>query len=337
MIIDCHGHVSPPAELFAYKSSIMSHRGEHGRRMAEVSDEEILRYANKKEMAPCGHLDMLDQVKTNLQLISPRPFQMAHSVKPGRVVHWFTEETNNIIARTVKLLPNRFIGIAGLPQVAGEPITSVLPELERAVKALGFRGCLLNPDPYENSGVEAPPLGDRYWYPLYEKLCELGVPAHIHATGSHSERTPYTLHFINEETIAVFGLVNSDVFKDFPDLKVVVSHGGGAVPYQIGRFQSGASRKGIDFLDRMRNLYYDTVLYSEEALRLLIKTVGADRCLFGAECPGVGSTIDPVTGRTRDDIAPFIAGFDWLSAAEKEAIFAGNATHVFGLDQLKGA
>jgi OH-DDVA meta-cleavage compound hydrolase len=337
MIIDCHGHVTAPAELWAYKASIMSHRGEHGRRMADISDEEILRYANKKEMAPCGHLDMLDQVKTDLQLISPRPFQMMHSVKPGRLVHWFTEETNNIISRTVKLLPDRFIGIAGLPQVAGDPITAVLPELERAITQLGFRGCLLNPDPYENSGVEAPALGDRYWYPLYEKLCELGVPAHIHATGSHSERTPYTLHFINEETIAVFGLVNSDVFKDFPDLKVVVSHGGGAVPYQIGRFQSSGSRKGIDFLDRMRHLYYDTVLYSEESLRLLIKTVGADRCLFGAECPGVGSTVDPATGRTRDDIAPFIAGFDWLSAAEKEAIFAGNAIRVFGLDQYLGA
>ena len=54
----------------------------------------------------------------------------------------------------------------------------------------------------------------------------------------------------------------------------------------------------------MRNLYYDTVLYSEEALRLLIKTVGADRCLFGTECPGVGSTIDKATGRTMDDIRP---------------------------------
>lgn len=336
MIIDCHGHVSPPAELWAYKALIMSHRGEHGRKMAEVTDEEILHYANKVEMAPCGHIDMLDRVKTDMQLISPRPFQMMHSVKPGRLVHWFTEETNNIIARTVKLLPDRFIGIAGLPQVAGDPIEVVLPELERAVRQLGFRGCLLNPDPYENSGVEAPPLGDRYWYPLYEKLCELGVPAHIHATGSQSERTPYTLHFINEETIAVFGLVNSDVFKDFPDLKVVVSHGGGAIPYQIGRFQSGAARRGIDFLDGMRNLYYDTVLYSEEALRLLIKTVGSDRCLFGAECPGVGSTIDPATGRTRDDIKPFIEGFDWLSAEEKSAIFEGNARQVFGLSEKIG-
>ncbi len=170
MIIDCHGHVSPPTELWAYKASILSHRGEHGRRMAEVSDEEILHAANKKEMAPCGHLDMLDRVGTTMQLLSPRPFQMMHSAKPGRLVHWFTEETNNIIARTCKLLPERFVGVAGLPQVAGEPIEVALPELERCVK-MGFRGCLLNPDPFENGPSEAPPLGDRYWYPLYDKLC----------------------------------------------------------------------------------------------------------------------------------------------------------------------
>ena len=281
-------------------------------------------------MAPCGHMDMLDRVGTDMQMLSPRPFQMMHSAKPNRVVHWFTEETNNIIARTVKLIPGKFIGVAGLPQAAGEPIENVLPELERCVK-LGFRGCLLNPDPYENGPQEAPPLGDRYWYPLYEKLCELDIPAHIHATGSQSERSPYTLHFINEESIAVFGLVNSNVFKDFPQLKVLVSHGGGAMPYQIGRFESGSARRGESFLEGMRKLYYDTVLYSEEALRLLIKTVGADRCLFGAECPGVGSTIDPKTGRTRDDVKPMIDGFDWLSADDKHAIFEGNARKVFGI------
>jgi OH-DDVA meta-cleavage compound hydrolase len=331
MIIDCHGHVSPPTELWAYKASIMSHRGEHGRRMNEISDAEILHYANKKEMGPCGHLDMLDRVGTNLQLLSPRPFQMMHSAKPAELVHWFTEETNNIIARSCKLMPERFVGIAGLPQAAGAPIEHALPELERCVKTLGFRSCLLNPDPYENSGTEAPALGERYWYPLYEKLCELDVPAHIHATGSHSQRTPYTLHFVNEETIAVFGLVNSDVFKDFPQLKILVSHGGGAIPYQIGRFQSGGNRKGIDFLERAQHLYYDTVLYSEEALRLLIKTMGPDRCLFGAECPGVGSTVNPKTGRTMDDVKPMIDSFEWLSAPQKHAIFEGNARHLFKL------
>jgi OH-DDVA meta-cleavage compound hydrolase len=331
VIIDCHGHVSPPHDLWAYKANLVSHRGEHGRRMPEVSDEEILRFANRKEMAPCGHLDMLDRVGTNLQALSPRPFQMMHSQKPGKLVHWFTEETNNIIARSVKLMPNRFFGIAGLPQVAGDPISNALPELERCVKQLGFRGCLLNPDPFENSGTEAPGLGDRYWYPLYEKLCELDVPAHIHATGSHSERTPYSLHFINEETIAVFNLVNSDVFKDFPSLKILVSHGGGAIPYQIGRFQAGAAHKGKEFLDGARNLYYDTVLYTEEALRCLIKTIGHDRCLFGAECPGVGSSVNKNTGRTYDDIKPLIEGFDWLTAAQRQAIFEDNARKLFGI------
>lgn len=331
MIIDCHGHVSAPAELWVYKAHILSHRGEHGRKMPPVSDEEILHYANRKEMAPVGHLDMLDRVGTTVQLLSPRPFQMMHNQKPGKLVHWFTEETNNIISRTVKLLPKRFIGIGGLPQVSGDPVEVVLPELERCVKELGFKGVLLNPDPFENSGTEAPGLGERYWYPLYEKLCELDIPAHIHATGSYSARSPYTVHFINEETIAVFNLVKSDVFKDFPTLKILVSHGGGSVPYQIGRFQSGASRAQRDFLDGMRNLYYDTVLYSEESLRLLIKTVGADRCMFGAECPGVGSAINRDTGRTFDDIKPYIEGFDWLSRAEKDAIFFGNACEFFKL------
>ncbi|MBC2778902.1 amidohydrolase family protein [Parasphingopyxis marina] len=333
MIIDCHGHVSAPAELWVYKSLLLSHRGEHGRHFPELSDEQILAHTNAREMAPCGHLDMLDRVGTDLQLLSPRPFQQMHSENPGYLVHWFCEETNNIIARQAELLPDKFIGIAGIPQVAGEPVENALPELERAVLQLGFRGCLLNPDPYENSGAEPPAMGDRYWYPLYEKLCELDVPAHIHSAGSRAARAPYTLNFLLEETMAAYGLINSDVFRDFPQLKIVVSHGGGAVPYHVGRFHASHLRKGRDFYEEMRNLYYDTVLYSEEALRLLIKTVGADRCLFGAECPGVGSSVDPATGRTLDDIAPFILGFDWLGDAEKRMILEDNARALFNLGE----
>lgn len=331
MIIDCHGHVSPPAELWAYKASLLSHRGSHGRGKVVLSDDELLEAMNQVEMAPCGHLDMLERNGIDVQLVSPRPFQMMHSQKPGRLVHWFCEEVNTVIHRQVSLMPHKFFAVAGLPQVAGEPVENVLPELQR-VHALGFKGVLLNPDPYENSGTEGPGLGDRYWYPLYEKLCELDMPAHIHATGSHSERSPYTLHFINEESIAVYNLVNSNVMKDFPQLKIVMSHGGGAMPYQLGRFQSGGMRAGIDFLDGMRNLYYDTVLYTKDALELLIKTVGVDRCLFGSECPGVGSAVNPETGRTFDDIGRLIKDFDWLSPAEKKMIFEDNAKKVFNLD-----
>ena len=201
------------------------------------------------------------------------------------------------------------------------------------MKQLGFKGCLLNPDPYENSGTEAPALGDRYWYPLYEKLCELDVPAHIHATGSQSERTPYTLHFINEETIAVFGLVNSDVFKDFPTLKIVVSHGGGAIPYQLGRFDRAvAARQGralprrhAQALLRHRALHRGRAAAADQDGRpgpLPVRRRMPRRRLGGQS----GHRPAPSTTSRR-----YIEGFDWLTAAAEEDDLRDNARKVFKL------
>jgi len=340
MIIDSHGHVSAPAELWAYKATLLAARGSHGRGGLRITDDQIRHAVEKVPFGPHSHMDYINKIGTDMQAISPRPFQLMHSEKPARIVQWFQEEVNNVIHRETQIYPDRFFGIAGLPQPAGEPVDMAIKELERCVKELGFKGCLLNPDPYENSGTQPPALGDRYWYPLYEKLCELDVPAHIHGTGSHAEREPYTLHFINEETTAVFGLVNSTVLDDFPNLKIIVSHGGGAMPYQLGRFESGtimhASRGTFDpkklFSERMKRLYFDTVLYTQEANELLIKTVGVDRCLFGAECPGTGSVVHPREGRHMDDVAPLIRNISWLSDADKQKILCDNAVKMFKLD-----
>ena len=334
MIIDCHAHLTAPKALYAYKAGLVSHRGAHGRGKVIVSDEEIKIAWNQKEMAPKGHLDHAEYCGIDVQFISPRPFQMMHSERPAKLVQWWMEENNTMIHRSCELFPGKFYGIAGLPQAAGNPVEDALPELERTVNELGFKGCLLNPDPYENGRRKAPPLGDRYWYPLYEKLCELDVVGHIHATGSHNpEREPYSLHFINEETTAVYGLVNSNVLDDFPDIKILVSHGGGAIPFQLGRFDAGSMRNpDRRFRDRLRKLYFDTVLYTKDAIELLVKTVGVDQVMFGAECPGVGSKIDPETGRTFDDIVPQIQSIDWLSDDEKSKILSGNAIRLFKLD-----
>ena len=334
MIIDCHAHVSAPAELWAYKASIISHRGAHGRGKVNVTDEQIRHAVEEhKEAFPHPHLHYIDKVGTNMQLISPRPFQLMHS-EEAKLVQWFQEEVNNIIYRETQLYPDRFIGVAGIPTAAGEPLDMAIAELERCVNELGFKGTLLNPDPYENTGIHPPAMGDRYWYPLYEKLCELDVPAHIHGTGSRSPREPYSLRFINEETTAIFGLINSGVFKDFPELKIVVSHGGGAMPYQLGRFQAGSMRRpeGDRFIDGMHKLYFDTVLYTKDAIELLLKVVGPERALFGAECPGVGSKINPDTGREMDDIAPYFNEIDFIDDDDREMIFYGNAKKVFNLD-----
>ena len=81
----------------------------------------------------------------------------------------------------------------------------------------------------------------------------------------------------------------------------------------------------------MRNMYYDSVLYSKEALELLIKVVGADRILYGSECPGVGSSMNADTGETYDRTVPIIDSIDWLSKEDKYKIFEGNARKVFNL------
>lgn len=334
MIIDIHGHVSAPRDLYAYKANLLASRGSHGRGGGRFSEAQIEEAMNARSVFGAGHLDQLEAHGTDLQLISPRPFQMMHSEQPAKIVQWFHEEMHNVIAQQVQLRPQTFRGVAGLPQIAGQPVEVVLPELERCVNELQFVGCLVNPDPFENSGIEPPAMSDRYWYPLYEILCELDIPAMIHTASSKSARTPYSLHFVNEETIAVYNLCNSDVFKDFPTLKIICPHGGGSIPYQFGRFHASTAGRpvGERFLDRLRNLYFDCTLYTPEAVELLIKVVGADRVMFGSECPGTGSYQNPETGRTFDDVKPYVETIDWLSANDKTMIFEGTAKQVFNLD-----
>jgi predicted TIM-barrel fold metal-dependent hydrolase len=337
LIIDSHGHVTAPDSLYVYKAQILAHRGAHGRGGNLANDEDVREALNKPVFGGSSHLQQLQEVGTDMQLISPRPYQMMTSEHP-KLVNWFVEETDNIIAKQVQLYPNTFRGVCGLPLTPGAGTKTVVPYLEKRIKE-GFVGCLLNPDPGECSGVETPPLGDRFWYPLYEKLVELDVPGHIHSTGCRSERLPYSLHFINEESIGVVSLLTSSVFKDFPTLKILVSHGGGAIPYQYARFEASSLRRpgAQRFSEAMRHLYYDTVLYSKDALELLFKTVGVDRCLFGTERPGVGTVKDPRTGRWLDETRFTIEAIDWLSAADKKMIFEDNAKKLFNLKVTEAA
>lgn len=340
MIIDSHAHTAAPPGLGIYKAALLSHRGAHGRGKVRYTPELLEAAWHRKEMAPTGHMEHMAYCGIDMQLISPRPFQTMHSEKPGYLVDWYIHEVNQIIHESAKMFPDKIIGVGGLPQQAGEPVDVVFEEMELCVREYGFKGFLLNPDPFENDGTEAPALGDRYWYPLYEKAVELDVPLQIHTAGSRRpQKEPYSMYFVNAETTAVYNLVKSTVFEDFPELKIICSHGGGAIPYQIGRFNSSTSPRADQdnsnvelFEDRMRKMYFDTVLYSKEALELLIKVVGADNLLFGSECPGVGSSINRDTGETFDRIVPIIRDFDWLSDEDKTKIFEGNARRLFNLD-----
>lgn len=322
MVIDIHGHVSPPPELFAYQAQLIASRGFHGKGGPAVDDEKVVAAATR-------HVEMLGRLGIDRQLISPRPFAMMHSQQPEKIVHWFIEHTNDLIATQVRAYPDVFVGCAGLPQSGGVSPANSVHELERCIIELGFVGCVLNPDPGEGDGL-TPPLGDEHWYPLYEKLVELDVPALIHSAGCRSHRESYSNHFITEESIAILSLVESRVFEDFPTLRLIVSHGGGSIPYQIGRWRAQRIQKHArPFDESLRQLWFDTVLYNPESLELLLRVVGPDRCLFGTETPGIGSAWDEGAGRYLDDLKPVVEGIGWLSDEQRHAIFEGNARQVF--------
>jgi 4-oxalmesaconate hydratase len=329
MVIDIHGHVTAPAELYAYKSLLLSSRGHHGRGNPGISDE-LMHSAVKR------HIDLLKEVGTDLQFISPRPFQLMHSETPESIVRWWVEANNDLIGRQCKAYPDVFQGVCGLPQGPDISIAASVEELERCVKEMGFIGCLLNPDPTEGTG-NTPTMDSEYWYPLYQKMVELDVPALVHSTACKSPRESYSAHFITEESIAVLALtkVESRVFTDFPALRIIISHGGGSVPYQIGRWRAGRfnamrGRPGLETFDQsLRRLLFDTVLYNQESLDFLFRMVGTDRCMFGTENPGTGSAKDPQTGRMLDDLRPVIDAIGWLTEEDRSRIFEANARQVF--------
>jgi predicted TIM-barrel fold metal-dependent hydrolase len=327
MIVDCHAHVVAPDSLYAFRALLLTSAGHFDPPF--VIDEPGL------AKAAAGTVALMDQVGTDVQLLSPRPFQQMHSARPAKIVHRWIAANNDVIARTCELHPGRFLGVAGLPLCPDAPVESCLEELDRAVNDLGFVGISLNPDPHEGKGF-TPLLGDEYWYPLYRRAAELEIPIMIHSAGCENGRESYSDHFLSEEAIATLSLARSSVLADFPGLRIIIPHGAGSVPYQLGRWEAerripalGGAADAPPLIDSIRTLWFDTVLHRKASLELLIRVVGADRCVFGTERPGSGSAIDPETGRPFDDIRATLTDIGFLSDDDRDAILTGNPLAVF--------
>jgi 4-oxalmesaconate hydratase len=320
VIIDSHAHVVLPQESYRYMAELVSSRSNPS--AATSLPDSAIRAAAE------SLLKIMDSVGTDVQFLSPRPYMQMHGLTPGRITELWTRHCNDLIHRMVQMFPDRLRGVAGLPQQGRTSPANTLGELERCVKQLGFIGCLLNPDPTEGAGEPPPGLGDPFWDPLYAKLCEYDIPALVHSASSCSPRETYTLKFINEESIAIISLLDSDVFERFPKLKLVVPHGGGAIPYHMGRFRAWTVRKGgMYFDDKLKRLHFDTCTYDKDALELLFKVVGPARVLFATEKPGTGSAKDPKSGRDFDDLKPVIE--ELLAPKDQKAVFTDNAMALY--------
>jgi len=329
MIIDCHGHyTTAPGGLQKFRDAQIAGLKDPAqtpsRESLSISDDQI------RDSLEKAQLKLQRERGTDLTIFSPRASAMAHHIGSELTSREWSRVCNDLIGRVCGLYPENFVGVCQLPQSPGVPPANSAVELERCVRDLGFIGCNLNPDP-SGGHWTSPPLTDRHWYPLYEKMVELDVPAMVHVSSSCNPNFHATgAHYLNADTTAFMQFLTSDLFKDFPTLRFIIPHGGGAVPFHWGRYRGLAQDLKRPPLEEMmkNNVFFDTCVYHQPGIDLLLKVVPLDNVLFGSEMVGAVRGIDPRSGHYYDDTKRYIEGSS-LSADDKRKIFEGNARRVF--------
>jgi 4-oxalmesaconate hydratase len=329
MIIDCHGHyTTAPKPLQDFREAQIGCDGDAhalaGLALPNISDDQI------RDSLEGAQLKLQRERGTDLTIFSPRASAMGHHIGTEATSIQWSRACNDLIARVCGLYPENFVGVCQLPQSPGVPAAHSVAELERCVRELGFIGCNLNPDP-SGGWWTAPPLTDSHWYPIYEKMVELDVPAMVHVSASCNPCFHATgAHYINADTTAFMQFLTSDLFKDFPALKFIIPHGGGGVPYHWGRYRGLAQDMNRPPLPELvlNNVFFDTCVYHQPGIDLLLKVIPAKNILFGSEMVGAVRGIDPETGQYFDDTKRYIDAAA-LSPEDKQSIFAGNARRVF--------
>ena len=330
MIIDCHGHyTTTPAPLGVYRDAQKAalkkdplHVGDRG--LLDITDDQI------RESLESNQLKLQRERGADLTIFSPRASWMEHHVGNEHTSRFWTEHTNDLIHRVTQLYPQSFVGVCALPQSPGVGLSSSVVELDRCVNQLGFVGCNLNLDP-SGGHWNSPPLGDRYWYPIYEKMVELDVPAMIHVSGCCNPAFHATgSYYLSADTVAFMQLMQSQVTKDFPTIKFIIPHGGGAVPYHWGRFRGLADMLKLPGLNELllNNVFFDTCVYHQPGIDLLLKVIPNKNILFASEMIGAVRSIDPETNHYFDDTKRYIDA-SAVSAEEKANIFEHNIRRVF--------
>jgi aminocarboxymuconate-semialdehyde decarboxylase len=230
---------------------------------------------------------------------------------------------NDAYADLIAKHPRRFKAFASIPMDAPD---AALAELHRAVDTLKLNGVILL------SNIRGAPLTDQRYRPFFEeanrmKLCIFLHPMLPVATDSFKE---YVLGpivgFPFDTTLAVARMCFDGMLKDFPDIKWIVGHAGGAVPFLMERMDSGyrdfaETKTKIDQLPSfyLKRLYYDTVTFSPHNLNMLRDQVGADHMLMGSDYPHLLGSIDKAVSSIESLAIP---------QAEKQRIFGGNALSI---------
>jgi aminocarboxymuconate-semialdehyde decarboxylase len=231
--------------------------------------------------------------------------------------------TNDWIASAVAAHPQRLIGLGTVPLHV--PALAAA-ELARCMHELALKGVAIS------TTAAAMELGDAELRPFWEKAEELAAVVYIHPGGNRDRRFQ-RFHLWNsvgqafEEAMAIASLMYDGVLETFPQLKICVSHGGGYMPYYMGRIDRNYAEKANTRIhmkrppiEYLRMLHFDSCVYERAVLSHLVDKVGAERVVLGSDYP-VGEAL-PVE---------FVSGTDTLSSAQKAKILGSNAAALLGL------
>ena len=328
LIIDCHGHytVLPKGhDAWREEQKAAFKAGVPAPLYPEISDDEI------RETIESNQLKLIRERGADMTIFSPRASAMAPHVGDQSVAVKWAQVCNDLIGRVAGLYPEVFAPVCMLPQSPEADMTNSIAELRRCVEQMGFIGCNLNPDP-GGGHFKHPPLTDEFWFPFYEAMCELDVPAMIHVSSSCNPNFHHTgAHYINGDTSVFMQLIQGNLFKDFPTLRFVIPHGGGAVPFHWGRYRGIAQDMKRPVLTEylLKNVYFDTCVYHLPGIELLTKVIPIDNILFASEMVGAVRGIDPNTGHYYDDTKKYVDQVKALSEEDRYKIYEGNARKVY--------
>jgi aminocarboxymuconate-semialdehyde decarboxylase len=230
----------------------------------------------------------MDANAVDVQVLSPTVFTFFYGQEPNLALACSVLQ-NEDIASVVRQHPERFLGLGTVPLQAPQLAAD---ELKRSMEKLGLRGAMIG------TNVNGRNLDDPALEPFWATAEQLGAFIFIHPhAGVGTERlgSYYLKNLVGlpfETTIAGACLVFGGVLERHPGLTICLSHGGGFVPYQAGRFQHGWDVRDEAKVNikqppevSLGRLYYDTILHSKTNLEFLIGAVGADHVLLGSDYP----------------------------------------------------
>jgi aminocarboxymuconate-semialdehyde decarboxylase len=298
-VIDFHAHVLVPEVVEFAKGHGVETGVPADPRISDQAREASRRWRTamlrKMTELPDRIVDM-DATGIEIQVLSASTISMDTTWATAGEALAMEQLANDRIAAMTAFAPQRFVALGGVPLQAPD---LAVRELERCVRSLGMRGVQVAT---RYGTIE---LGDRTLWPFWEAVQGLDVPVYIHPAGITEPRfRPFQLwNSIGqplEEAMAMASLMYEGVLDAFPRLKLVIAHGGGYLPYYIGRLDRNYAEKPFTRANMsmtpseyvQTRFWYDSCVYDADALDTLHRKVGAARIILGSDYP-VGDA-DPV-------------------------------------------